>query len=81
MKHEKSIQISRDLFLKLIFYFVFDEHENHSEIKKLLEDKLDKVVKHELYSQYKNKNLSDTEREEARKKYLDMIGMRASFRW
>lgn len=78
---EKSIQISRDLFIKLIEYFVFDEHENHDEIKKLLNEKLDKAIKHELYSKYKNQSLTEQEREKARKEYLDMIGMRDSFRY
>lgn len=69
------------LFLKLFRYFYLDDMELHNEISKELNDKFDSLVKHELYSKYKDKNLDDSEREKARKEYLDMIGMRDSFRW
>lgn len=78
---EKQVKISMTLFLKLFRYFYLDDMELHNEISKELNDKFDSLVKHELYSKYKDKNLDDSEREKARKEYLDMIGMRDSFRW
>jgi len=78
---EKQVKISMTLFLKLFRYFYLDNMELHNEISKELNDKFDSLVKHELYSKYKDKNLDDSEREKARKEYLDMIGMRDSFRW
>ena len=78
---EKQVKISMTLFLKLFRYFYLDDMELHNEISKELNDKFDSLVKHELYSKYKDKNLDESEREKARKEYLDMIGMRDSFRW
>lgn len=77
---EKQVKIPMSLFLKILYYFLFDETENHEQIKSDLESKLDSMIKHELYTKSK---IADTkeEREKARKEYLDMIGMRDSFRW
>lgn len=69
------------LFLKLFRYFYLDDVKLHNEISKELNDKFDSLVKHELYSKYKDKNLDEAEREKARQEYLDMIGVRDSFRW
>ena len=77
---EKQVKIPMSLFIQILYYFLFDETENHEQIKSDLESKLDSMVKHELYTKSK---IADTkeEREKARKEYLDMIGMRDSFRW
>ena len=78
----KHVQIPLEAFLRLVQYFYI---ENHSEdlykaIQSDIELKLDSIVKHELYTQYKTAN-TEQEREEARQKYLDKIGMRESFRY
>lgn len=79
----KNIQIPSELFLRLIrYHYLQDESpELLKEITKGLEIKLDAMIRHDLYTAYKNKELSPEEREEARQKYLDSIGLRDSFRW
>ena len=50
------------------------------EIKTGLEEKLEAMVKRELYTKSKTAE-TEAEREEARKKYLDKVGMHRDFRW
>lgn len=80
MDKQKQVKIPMSLFIQILYYFLFDETEKHEQIKSDLESKLDSMLKHELYTKSK---IADTkeEREKARKEYLDMIGMRDSFRW
>lgn len=77
----KNIQISHDLFMDLCRFHLLEDMEPAEAIQKGLESKLEALMKHELYSKYKNPNLSEAERQEARKRYLDEIGMKDSFRW
>ncbi len=76
----KKVQISRDLFIKLIKYHHFDMYEYEDDIKSELEKKLNLMVMREYYTTYKTAP-TDQEREEARKKYLDEKGVPKSFRW
>ena len=78
----KSVKIDLQTFIKLMRYFTLDEHteELYEEIKRDIDSKTDKLYRHELYSQSKTAE-SKQERETARKKYLDEIGMRDSFRY
>lgn len=78
----KNVQISQELFLELVRHFCLDDtSEARSEaIRDALEEKLDKLVKHELYSKSKTA-LTTEERETARQQYLDKVGIRESFRW
>lgn len=80
---QKNVQIPIDLFLALVRYHYLQDPapELPGVILKGLEDKLEAVIKHDLYSTYSNKQLSPQEREQARKQYLDRIGLRESFRW
>ena len=78
----KNIQISQELFFDLVRYFVLDD-TSETRLKAILgglETKIDKMVKHELYTASKTAETPE-ERETARKQYLDKIGMRDSFRW
>jgi len=50
------------------------------EICKGLEQKLDSMVRHELYTKYKTAPTAE-EQETARKEYLDRRGVPNSFRW
>lgn len=79
----KNVQIPFDLFLSLIRYHYLgdDSPDLPAEILKGLEDKLEAMVRHDLYSTYSNKELSDKEREAAKRQYLDRVGIRDSFRW
>lgn len=68
----KNIQISENLFIDIVKHFCFNEHEKDDYIKQELEVKLNKVIRRELYSNYKNSNLSDEERQIALQKYLSL---------
>ena len=50
------------------------------EIKKGLEEKLEAMVRRDLYTKYKTAP-SEEEREKARQEYLKKVGMHRSFRW
>ena len=76
----KNIQISYDLFLKLLKYHYFEIYECEDDIKRELENKLNSVLKRKYYTDYKTAG-SEEEREKARQKYLDEIGMHKDFRW
>lgn len=76
----KNIQISKDLFIKLIKYHHFDMYEFEDEIKSELEKKLNLAAMREYYTAYKTAP-TEQEREIARKKYLDERGVPDSFRW
>ena len=79
----KNVQISYDLFVLLLRYHLLEltDDKLQHEIKTALENKLDALVKHDLYSKSKDHTLTPAEREEARKAYLDRVGIRDSFRW
>lgn len=76
----KKVQISEDLFFLLIKYHLADIDEVLPEIKKGLEKKLEMLVRRDLYTKYKTAS-TEREREEARKAYLDKVGMHRNFRW
>ena len=50
------------------------------EIKKGLEEKLEAMVRRDLYTKYKTAP-TEEEREKARQEYLKKVGMHRSFRW
>ena len=76
----KNIQISEELFFMLIKYHLLGVDDFVAEIKKGLEEKLEALVKRELYTKYKTAK-TEEEREEARKEYLDKVGIQKDFRW
>lgn len=76
----KNVQISQELFIALMRYFMLEQEELLPEIKKGLEKKLDALVMRELYTKYKTAP-SEEEREKARREYLDKLGVSESFRW
>lgn len=84
----KNIQITQELFIKLIQYFYSEEigYDNEElfdlerEIKSEIQKKLDKVSMRSRYTAYKTAP-TEQEREEARNKYLDEKEIPASFRW
>ena len=76
----KNVQISQELFIKLIQYHLLDIYDSGNEIKKGLEAKIDMLARHEAYTKSKTA-LSEAEREKARTEYLDMVGMHPNFRW
>ena len=50
------------------------------EIEKALMEKLDSMVKRQLYTTFKTAP-NEEEREKARQEYLDKCGMHENFRW
>lgn len=76
----KNVQISQELFIALMKYFLLEQEELLPEIKEGLEKKLDALVMRELYTKYKTAP-SEEEREKARLEYLDKRGVPESFRW
>lgn len=77
---QKNIQISYDLFHDLLLYFGFDKEELGDKIYDQLRHKLDAMIRHDLYSKSKTAPTKE-EQEEARQKYLDMVGIPQDFRW
>lgn len=76
----KNIQISEELFFALLRYHLVEIDDVLPEIKKGLEDKLEAMVRRELYTKYKTAP-TEEEREKARQKYLKKVGMHRSFCW
>lgn len=80
MTDNKNVMISQQLFFDLIKFFKFDQEELRAGIDKQLTIKLEKLVNHDLYTQYLTAT-SDEEREQARKQYLDNKGIPEAFRY
>ena len=49
----KKVQIDYELFRKLIFYHLGSDDQYEEDIRNGLEEKLDALVRHELYTKYK----------------------------
>lgn len=79
----KTVQISEELFIQLAEYFLLDERDTERETRIIggLNAKWYTIRKRELYTQMHDNALSDAERERARQKYLDMVGVPSDFRW
>ena len=74
------MQISEELFIALLKYHLVERDDVLSEIKKGLEEKLEAMVRRDLYTKYKTAP-TEEEREKARQEYLEKVGMHRSFRW
>ena len=81
----KTIRISSELFVKLLQYFndstLTDDEliELSNEISDELNNKLDKLVTRDLFTKYKIA-VTPEDREKARMKYLDAVGIHKDFR-
>lgn len=76
----KNVQISEELFIAIMRYFMLKQEELLPQIKQGLEKKLDAMVMRELYTKYKTAPTKE-EKNKARKEYLDRRGVSESFRW
>ena len=76
----KNVQISQDLFCDLILYHLYNNPSAEEAIRRGLSRKLDAMLCHERFTQYKTA-ATEAEREQARQRYLESIGMPADFRW
>lgn len=75
-----KVQIDEELFYDLLRFFCMDQADLFPSCRAGIEKKLDAMVAHELYTQYKTLE-NPEEKEKARQKYLDMKGIKADFRW
>ena len=69
-----------ELFLSLLRYVLIGQEEELPAVKRELEEKLDAMVRRELYTKYRTATTPE-EREKARKEYLDKRGVPEEFRW
>ena len=76
----KSVQITYDLFVALVEYHLAYDDDYAEEIHQGLEQKLDALVRHELYAKYKTQPTAE-KREQARQAYLDNRAVFPDFRW
>ena len=76
----RNVQISEELFVDIVKYFLLEQEERLPEIRKGLERKMDALAMRELYTKYKTAP-SEAGRERARREYLDRRGVPESFRW
>lgn len=76
----KNVQIPYELFFQLMKYHLMEDESSEADIRRGLEKKLDALVMHELYTKSKME-VTEEEREKARKEYLDRRGVLDSFRW
>lgn len=77
-----KIQIDKKTFYKCLNIIAFgsDDTKLWQETKQELLDKLDSIIKRELYTKYKTAP-TEEEREQARQEYLNKVGMNKDFRW
>ena len=80
MERKLQVQIPKDLLLALFQYHLAGNEEYLPEIEKALMEKLDSMVKRQLYTTFKTAP-TEEEREKARQEYLDKCGMHEDFRW
>ena len=76
----KSVNISVVLFFYLYDYFFYGDESKHDEITARLKEKMDRMQLRKLYSDSKTAG-TESEREAARKEYLDRIGIPENFRY
>ena len=77
---KRTVQVPYELFVALIKFHLLQDDDYADEIQTGLEQKLDALVRHELYAKYKTAP-TEEKREEARLEYLDQRGVPESFRW
>lgn len=83
-----KIQITQELFVKMLKYFYSDEleiddcelNELYYDIKNGIDKKMDAISRRSYYTEYKTAD-TDAAREKARQKCLDAVGMHKDFRW
>lgn len=79
---DKQITIPESLFLDIVKLIAIDKPNDElmERVRKGVYDKLDRLVEHELYSQYKTSPTPE-QREKARKEYIERKGIPSKFRW
>lgn len=80
MEKKKNVTIPEELFIDLVKYFLADIRWDEDRIRSRLQEKLEAMVKRELYTRYKTAGTLE-EREKARQEYLEKVGIPENFRW
>lgn len=80
MEKKKNVTIPEELFIDLVKYFLPDIRWDEDRIRSRLQEKLEAMVKRELYTRYKTAGTPE-EREKARQEYLEKVGIPENFRW
>ena len=80
MEKKKNVTIPEELFIDLVKYFLADIRWDEDRIRSGLQEKLEAMVKRELYTRYKTAGTPE-EREKARQEYLENVGIPENFRW
>ncbi len=79
----KSIQIDYDLFLSIVAYISEHADPQDPKLKNIsagIHEKLDAIERRTLFTAYKMAPSAE-ERETARQRYLELMGIPKSFRW
>lgn len=79
MEKKKNVTIPEELFIDLVKYFLADIRWDEDRIRSRLQEKLEAMVKRELYTRYKTAGTPE-EREKARQEYLEKVGIPENFR-
>lgn len=80
----KQVQISLELFSDLVNFFFPDDEQNYPAgyeadvIRKQLSDKMQSMINRELFTRYKTAK-TPSEREKARREYLEQRGFSNAF--
>lgn len=83
---EKQVQIYHKIFISLLLLTEDILNGNDIEIEKVeklnkeLHNKLDAMIRRDLYTKYKTSPIEE-EREKARLEYLEKTGINKNFRW
>ena len=80
MEKKKNVTIPEELFIDLVKYFLADIRWDEDRIRSGLQEKLEAMVKRELYTRYKTAGTPE-ERVKARQEYLEKVGISENFRW
>ncbi len=80
MEKKKNVTIPEELFIDLVKYFLADIRWDEDRIRSGLQEKLEAMVKRELYTRYKTAGTPE-ERVKARQEYLEKVGIPENFRW
>ena len=78
----KNVQISQELFMKLLRYHLLDDDSCADDVKKMAwSKKIEHYGGNVNYIRNQKSAPTEEEREKARQEYLDRRGIQADFRW
>lgn len=78
-----KVQIPAVLFFQMSLYIMDHEDDSDPRYRQILsgiDQKIEAVHRRDLYSKYKASHIFE-EKEQARKEYLDYVGIHPAFRW